>query len=231
MQKIPLLLPFSGVCVLWLIQMGLWICYLLFSSMLSFSYFSNIVIYSSFPSFVSLLPFFSLYCIFCSFLPLIPTPYLFPDIWEVFWIPRHIFLCYYISNFSWSSMACTSVKFFPLVYSRLLFYLFISLLLFIFGVFSLFIETSGLFLSFNLGVHLHGLRFCFIYLWYLMLKWWKFSRENSWGTFSNFMAFTSICFLGYPPTLYELKVRWFCLGQFQFCIWFLCESFSFVREY
>ena len=220
MQKIPLLFPFSGVCVLWLIQMWLWMCYLLFSTLLSFSYFSNIVIYSSFPSFVSPLLFFSLYCIFCFVSSHeSPTPYLFPDTWEVFWIPRHIFLSYYISNFSWSSMECTSFKnlFFPLVYSRLLFYLFISLLPFISGVFSLFIETSDLFLSFNLGVHWHELRFCFIYLWYPMLKWWKFSRENGWGTFSNFMAFTSICYLGYPPTLCELRVRRFCPAQFQFC--------------
>lgn len=171
----PLLFPFLGVCVLWLIQMGLWICYLLFSTLLSFLIYLILLYFHLFHLLFPPCSFFAstAYLLLC-FLPRIPTPYLFPDIWGVFWIPRHIFLSYYIYLiFSWSSMACTSLKilFFPLLCSRLLFYLFISLLLFISGVFSLFIEISDLFLSFNFGIHLHGLRFCFIYLWYPMLKW------------------------------------------------------------
>ena len=110
MQKMPLLFPFLGVCVLWLIQMGLWICYLLFSTMLSFLIYLILLYFHLFHLLFPPCSFLPLLYLLLCFLPWIPTPYLFPDIWEVFWIPRHIFLSYYISNFSWSSMACTSLK-------------------------------------------------------------------------------------------------------------------------
>lgn len=133
-------------------------------SALCFSHYSNIVIYFSFPSLVSPLLFFSLYLLL-RFFPLIPTPYLFPDIWEflfyTFWIPRYIFLSYYISNFSWYSKACTIFKnfFFP-TYMYYCFYLCCCLFL----VFSHFFWN--ILVYFFLGIHLHGVRFCFIY-WFL----------------------------------------------------------------